>query len=334
VEKPQCSSTQAIQCNSTQATQCGSTASSPRTRAELISDGQRLIESVSSSPRLDCEILLRHALGASQSQLLASLREPCDQQLANRYLELVKQRASGEPIAYIIGEREFWGLSFKVTPDVLIPRPETEQVVSRALELVKLRQLKISQAEDTQRGLNILDLGTGSGAIAVALVSELRKRGAVGARCDCVDISRAALAVARENAKRHSVSDALRFIESDWCSNIAELAPPYDLIVANPPYIDPKQEVAIELSFEPKSALFSEESGLRDARIILSQAVNILAPSGAILCEIGASKINLVEPLLAPYRLASNGNTGFECQVLGNPANLDSFAFIELRARG
>ncbi|MFO0417230.1 MAG: peptide chain release factor N(5)-glutamine methyltransferase [Pseudomonadota bacterium] len=290
------------------------------TLGELINQGQRKIEAVSSSARLDCEILLRHVLGISRSALLASLRDPCEDLEAKRYLDLVERRALGEPVAYITGEREFWGLSFKVTPDVLIPRPETEELVARALALLGSRQR-----------VKILDLGTGSGCISIALVSELRLRmgNSLGSgcslRCDAVDISPAALNVARQNAALHGVSGEIRFVESDWFSNLEQFDPPYDCIIANPPYIDPKESLPIDLKYEPSSALFSKDYGLRDTAEILRGGVALLAADGFLLCEVGAGKQALLPKLLEPYR-----SRGFACNVLGDASNLDHFAFIEL----
>jgi release factor glutamine methyltransferase len=291
--------------------------SNQKTFGELLQAGEEALRSTSSSARLDSEVLLAHLLGVSRSGVIARLRDPSDGDINERFAALINRRGRGEPVAYITGEREFFGLSFLVNPAVLVPRPETELVVEEALKFLKGRG-----------ATHILDLGTGSGCIAVALVHELKRAGCGSLRCDAVDRSADALKVAQENASRLRVQDYIHFVRSDWCANRAELSPPYDCIVANPPYVSTDEKTPVELTFEPQGALFSGEQGLSDTRRILHEAVPLLAPGGLLLCEVGAGKRALLQPLVEPYEK--------QCAVtyLGDTSEADRFCVLALRLRG
>jgi len=199
------------------------------TIAEVLREGEVELAASSASARLDSEVLLRYVLNVSQSGLIIAFREECPKDIHNRFRELIERRKRSEPIAYIIGEREFWGLAFRVTPDVLVPRPESELLVEQAVKELRGRD-----------SVRIADLGTGSGCIAIALVRELKAQGCREISCDAVDLSDAALVIARENAARHEVASHIRFVRGSWFRELGDLTPPYHCIVANPPYIDPE----------------------------------------------------------------------------------------------
>jgi release factor glutamine methyltransferase len=296
-------------------------AKSPSSKAltvgELLQEGERLLAKCSESARLDSEVLLGFVLQVSRSGLLISLRDQCAQSRATEFQNLIKRRSAGEPVAYIVGEREFWGLSFKVTPVVLIPRPESELIVEQAVTF--LAGLKTAR---------LLDLGTGSGSLAISIVHELQKRGTQEVRCEAVDRSAEALHIAHENVRRHNLEQFITCVESDWCSNQAALHPPYDCIVANPPYIDPLEKTPIELSFEPHGALFSADSGLRDTALILKQATALVKPGGLLLIEVGAGKKGMLPALVEPY------TERFSVSFIGDDSEADRFCVISLQAAG
>lgn len=218
---------------------------------------------------LDARVLLRHALGCGEAYLLA---HP-DRRLAagewGTYTTLCARRAAGEPVAYITGEREFYSLSFTVTPAVLIPRPETETLVESALEHIP-----------PDEPFNVLDLATGSGCVAVTIAKQ-RSR----ARITATDNSRDALAIARGNAGKHGAR--VEFIESDWFAALAGRR--FDLIVSNPPYVaegDPHLSQG-DLRFEPRAALVAGRDGLDCIRLLAERARAHLEPRGMLLLEHG-----------------------------------------------
>ena len=220
---------------------------------------------------LEAQILLAHALNQSRAYLLAHPEATLNESTVFLFTDLLHRRLKGEPIAYILGHREFFGFDFCVTPDVLIPRPETELLVTLALERIPL-----------QHPIQVLDLGTGSGAIAVTL-AKLRPQALVTA----VDISPCALAVARQNAARLGTSN-VRFIQSDWFEAL-DPSKQFDLIVSNPPYIavnDPHLQQG-DVRFEPISALHSGAGGLDAIRHIAQEFLRFSAPNGWLLFEHG-----------------------------------------------
>lgn len=233
----------------------------------------------------EARLLLRHILGASAAGLAAHPERRLDESEAARFEALLGRRAEGMPMAYLLGSREFYGRLFRVTPDVLIPRPETELLVE--LGLAKLAGIAAPR---------ILELGTGSGCIAVSLACELPR-----SRVVAVDRSAAALAVARENAARHDT--AVEFIESDW---FAAVDGRFDLIVGNPPYVAAGDAHLAQgdLRFEPMSALASGADGLDAIRIILAAAPRHLAPGGWIFLEHGYDQAEAVARLCAAAGLA------------------------------
>ena len=230
--------------------------------------------------RSEVELLLAHALGTSRSWLYAWPEHvPTPAQQA-RFAELVEARVRGEPVAYLLGEREFYGRRFGVSPAVLIPRPETELIV----DLVKARIAP-------EAAPAILDLGTGSGALAVTLALEIP-----AARVTAVDLSPTALAVARANAA--ALGAQVSFVESDWFAAVG--AARFDFIVSNPPYIadDDPHLAEGDVRFEPRTALASGRSGLDDLTRIAAAAPAFLAPGGWLLMEHGYDQAAAVRVLL------------------------------------
>lgn len=231
--------------------------------------------------RIEAEALAREALQVERAYLAAHPELLLEERQLQRYRTLLERRLKGEPIAYIRGRREFYGLEFKVTPAVLIPRPETEILVDAALERIP-----------RDEGLRVLELGTGSGAVAVAIARH-RPR----ARVTATERSQAALAVARENAVRLAVG--VRFLQGDWYQPVA--GERFDLIVANPPYVaqaDPHLEQG-DLRFEPKEALVAGEDGLKCLRSIIQNAPAYLGDGGWLVFEHGFDQAAVCCGLLA-----------------------------------
>ena len=234
--------------------------------------------------RMEARLLLQHVTGLSVSSLIAHPERPVEAETLTRYTSLVTRRAQGEPVAYLIGHREFYGREFRVAPGVLIPRPETELLVERALSKVA-----------GIRAPRILDLGCGSGCIAITLALE-RPDACVHA----VDISAEALAIARDNATR--LGAKVTFTESDWFNELAHYreSEHYHLIVSNPPYIvenDPHLSQG-DLPHEPMRALVSGSDGLDALRHLIVGAPTYLQPEGWLLLEHGYDQAEAVERLL------------------------------------
>ena len=248
-------------------------------KSALFTGSQRLIDS--QSCQLEAEILLAHVLKKDRSHLRAWPEKALPQEAYNAFLRLIDQRLEGQPIAYLLGEKEFWSRPFSVSPEVLIPRPETELLIDI-----------IQQTFQLEQPLSILDLGTGSGAIAITLACEF-----VNAKIIAIDQSAAALSVAQSNARRHNVQH-IEFICSDWFEKLS--ATRFDLIVSNPPYIcssDPHLKQG-DVRFEPSTALISKQRGLRDIRHIISKSVHFLKCGGYLLFEHGYQQGNDVKNLL------------------------------------
>jgi len=230
-------------------------------------------------PRLSAELLLAHALGWAKIDLYTRFNEVPGEDQRRAFRELVRRAAAHEPIAYLIGRKEFYSLAFEVTPDVLIPRPETETLVERVV---------LHGRQRPGDGPRFLDLGTGSGCVAIAILSQLPEARAVGS-----DVSEAALQIARRNAERHRVLDRLELIEADGLRIPAEAIPPggFDLIVSNPPYVADEQCESLPENvrrYEPAQALFAGPDGLRFYRLLHDDGPVLLQPGGSIFVEIGA----------------------------------------------
>lgn len=237
------------------------------------------------SPELDARLLVGHALGLDRAALAAAANDGLDAAQSNAISELADRRLAREPVAHILGVKEFWSLPLKVSPATLIPRPETETVVEAALAA-------IDAGGPRTRPLRIADLGTGSGAILIALLSELPCAFGIGA-----DISRTALAVARENADRHGLSARCAMLVSDFG---ASLAAGFDLVVANPPYIATGDLAALspEVQRDPIRALDGGIDGLTAYRAIAVDARRLIKPLGHLVVELGAGQADAVTKLL------------------------------------
>jgi release factor glutamine methyltransferase len=242
--------------------------------------------------RRDAEALLLHIIRRERAALLARWNEVMDADQAARYLALIARRLSGEPIQYIFGETEFYGLPFYVTRDVLIPRPETEHLVEKVIEWAA--SLAARETAPRIPPLRIVDVGTGSGAIAVALAHQLPQ-----AAVTAIDLSAPALAIARENAERNGVSSRIRFLLGDLLAPVAEDR--FDIVVSNPPYVPGADCASLPVEvrdYEPPVALFAGEDGLEVYRRLTPAAFNVLAPGGLVALEIGYGQDQAVTSLL------------------------------------
>lgn len=238
--------------------------------AELLGKASEQLAPVSDSPRLDAEVLLCHVLQKNRSHLLAWPDKVLEKDQLTAFEKLLAKRIAGTPIAHLTGSREFWSLPFKVTADTLIPRPETELLVEQVLS---------TYPADT--AISLLDLGTGTGAIALAIASERPNW-----RIIATDISSAALDVARENARQLGINN-VEFRQGNWLDCVQDEC--FDIIVSNPPYI-PREDQHLrqgDVRFEPQSALASGEDGLDDIRIIVRDSLDHLTPGGRLLIEHG-----------------------------------------------
>ena len=254
------------------------------------------LKSVSESGRLDAELLLAHVIGKPREYLFTWPDEALSAAELKAFDEYVGRRASGEPVAYILGRQAFWDFELRVNPSVLIPRPETELLVEAAIELLKPAH---------SAGANILDLGTGSGAIALALASRNSHW-----QLTAVDNSESALAVARENAQSLALEN-IEFRKTSWCDGLP--SEHFDLIAANPPYIEEGDSHLTQgsLPFEPSSALVARDNGLADIRSIVEQARFCLRKNSWLLIEHGylqreAVREILVEAGYAPVQCLSD----------------------------
>src|SRR6266446_8970567 len=253
---------------------------------------------------LAAELLLLHVLGRNRTWLYAHPEEIIADADAQRFFELLARRAAGEPTQHLTGKQEFWGLEFEVTPDVLIPRPETEHVIEVALDRLAVRELRAGRKQTlTGEGLQIADIGTGSGCIAIALVKELPH-----ATIYDTDISSAALAVARRNAARHSVSGRIRFLECNLLDALSDspLATRHsplllDLVASNPPYIGRREAATLMREVrdhEPEIALYGGEEGYEFYAGLIAQSAAHLKPGGILVLELGHNSLPAVQPLL------------------------------------
>lgn len=241
------------------------------------------------SPRLDAELLLSHALGLRRIDLYLQFdKAPLPAELAT-FKELVRRRAAREPVAYILGRKEFWSRQFVVTRDVLIPRPETEILVAAVIDLC--RRWQVGDGLEKATPLTGIDVGTGSGIIAVTLLAEVPQL-----QVTAIDVSEAAIAVARENAQKHGVADRIEFVQAsifDLSSAEVRMSAAnekFNLIVSNPPYIVSSKitELAPEIArYEPAVALDGGADGLDFYRSLVPFAATHLDPGGAVAVEIG-----------------------------------------------
>jgi release factor glutamine methyltransferase len=233
-----------------------------------------LAEKGADFPRLDAEVLLAHSLGCRRIELYTRHQEEAPEEVRTRFRDLIRRRVEGCPVAYLVGRKEFFSLEFEVTPDVLIPRPDTECVVLECLRLAK------NFTEPT-----ILDLGTGSGNIAVAVAHQLKS-----ARVTAVDVSQEALGVAQRNAKKHGVSDRITSLQGNLFEPLSTEGP-FDFILSNPPYIPSADMANLAIGvrdYEPHLALDGGADGFAVFDRIVDQARTFLKPGGYLILEIGA----------------------------------------------
>lgn len=257
----------------------------PRTVLDYLNRSRRFLEGKRiESARLEAEILLAHVLGCRRLDLYLAYDRALSAGEVDRYRELVTRRAQRVPTAYLTGRREFFGLELAVTPDVLIPRPETELLVEEALEHLRGREAP-----------RVVDVGTGSGCIAVALAA--RRPDVV---VDAVDRSGAALAVARANAERHGVLGRVRLVRGDLLDPFR--GAPWDAVVSNPPYVAEADAASLPeevREHEPAGALFAGPDGLAVLRALAERSAAVLRTGGALLVEVGAGQGDAVGALLA-----------------------------------
>ncbi len=251
------------------------------------------------SDTLAAELLLLHVTLRDRAWLYAHPEEILDPQTIESYFSLLRRRAAGEPTQHLTGKQEFWGLEFEVTPDVLIPRPETEHLIEVALDRLAVRELRSGRDPKlTGEGLTIADIGTGSGCIAVALAKELP-----AAEIYATDISPAALKVAQRNATRLGHSNRITFLESNLLVAFASspnqsLA--FDLIISNPPYIGRKESTTLPIEVrdhEPAHALYGGEEGYELYGLLVPEAARHLKPTGLLVLELGHDSLPAVRPL-------------------------------------
>lgn len=246
----------------------------------------------SDTPRLDAELLMAHAIGISRNDLLLRQR---DLTVPPTFAQLVQRRRAGEPIAYIVGTRDFWTISLTVTPDVLIPRPDSETLIEAAVDHFADRP-----------PATVLDLGTGSGALLLAALAQWPAATGIG-----IDASPGALAVARGNAGRLRMAERAAIRGGDWADGVTGR---FDLILINPPYIARTVTLAGDVLHEPDSALFAGVDGLDDYRRIIPGLPRLLAPGGMAAIEIGYDQRESVSALLR----ASGLDVAVRCDLAGH----------------
>ncbi|WP_425398336.1 peptide chain release factor N(5)-glutamine methyltransferase [Aeoliella sp.] len=240
------------------------------------------------SARLEAEVLLAHCRGCQRILLYTAFDEPASEELREKFRALVRQRAAGTPVAYLVGKREFYSLDFEVTPDVLIPRPETELLVVALLDHAKEQ----GRAGDE---LAIADVGTGSGIIAVCVAKNLK-----AANVTALDLSPKALAVAQRNAEKHNMADRVAFFESDLFAAVDGAT--FDFIASNPPYITTAELAELDKSvreFEPMLALDGGADGTTVIERLIDEAATRLKPGGVLLMEISPMIAARVEQLVS-----------------------------------
>lgn len=260
------------------------------TIAEAIAEGARRLQALAvDEKRRTASVLLCHVLGLERTQLFTGSEKQVDESGYEDYLRLIERRAAGEPLQYITGHQEFYGLDFIVTSDVLIPRPETEFLVERVIKLIK---------ESTEETPLVVDVGTGSGCIAVAVAVHVAQ-----ARVIATDCSHAALDVARQNADKQGVASRIEFFEGDLLEPLAlrGLEGQVDLIVSNPPYVPAADLEHLQREIrehEPRLALFGGDDGLDFYRRLLRDSRRFLNPRGKLVFEIGFSQLPAIREII------------------------------------
>ncbi|MBV9183173.1 MAG: peptide chain release factor N(5)-glutamine methyltransferase, partial [Acidobacteria bacterium] len=247
------------------------------------------------SPRMNAELLLMFTLGWGRAHLYGHPEQALTPEQQSAYEQALGQRASGIPAQYITGHQEFWGMDLIVSPAVLIPRPETEHVVETALEIYRRRNTRRERTTGTNR---MVDVGTGSGAIAMALAREMPD-----AELHATEISPAALEIARANAARHQLESRIHFHQTDLLSTLKDQT--FDLVVSNPPYVGEAEQDQVQLEvrrFEPRNAVFAGPTGLEVIERLIPQAREVLAPDGWLILEVSGTIVERVQALLDDWR--------------------------------
>lgn len=247
----------------------------------VLAESASTLQKLSDSARLDAEVLLCHVLKKNRSYLRTWPERQLSNEQYQQFIHLLKQREQGQPIAYITGIREFWSRDFIVDPNVLIPRPDTETLIELCLKLI-----------NTKPNASLIDLGTGSGIIAITLAAELPELEVIA-----VDSSAAALNIARKNARLNNTPN-IQFLHSNWLDNIVNKC--FDFIVSNPPYIagdDPHLQLG-DVCFEPQAALVAEQQGLADIMHISQQSQQYLKNNGYLIFEHGYNQQQSVYDIL------------------------------------
>lgn len=253
-----------------------------------------IAEAIKSDPKIETELLLSHVLNKPKEFLYLNPEHKLSKPQALKLSGLIKRRQKGEPIAYIVGYKYFYGLKFKVTKDTLVPRPETELLVDKALSvLAKLTAVKIA---NKKKKIKVLDVGTGSGCIAVSLATSIHSRMQVNIIAS--DISKKALAVAKQNAKTHRAK--VSFVLSDLLDKLV-ISP--DLIIANLPYVSKKDKrsVAIDLKYEPSLALFTNDNGLSEIKRLLIQVSALKIKPKFVLLEFDPKQKPQLSSIIKKY---------------------------------
>lgn len=259
------------------------------TIAQAINEGAaRLRGSGVENERRTAAVLLAHVLDVDRTHLLTRSDDPVGESHHETYWRLLERRAAGEPLQYITGHQEFYGLDFLVTPAVLIPRPETEFLVERVIKLV----------DDSMQSPLIVDVGTGSGCIAIAVAVNLTR-----ARVIALDASAAALEIARINAERHGVSDRIEFIQGDLLEPLGtnHLENSVDVLASNPPYVNEEDRDLIQREvrdWEPREALFGGVGGLEFYHRLLVDGLEFVTPDGYLVCEIGYNQLDAITDII------------------------------------
>jgi len=246
------------------------------------------------TPRLEAEVLLADARGCQRIDLYTAFTEAADEATRQSFRELVRRRAAGTPVAYLVGHKEFYSLSFKVTPDVLIPRPETELLIVALLDHIK--EMRAAGERSEQGPLAVADIGTGSGILAVCAA-----RHAPQAKVTAADIHPPALEVAKENARKHQVAEAIEFLESDLFVKVPADRK-FDFVLSNPPYITTAEMQSLPADvkqYEPHLALHGGEQGTDVIARLIPQAAERLKSGGWLLMEISPMLQSAVEGLVA-----------------------------------
>lgn len=280
---------------------------------------QRLTASESETPRLDAEVLLGHVLRVDRATLLAGPEAPVGADQQRQFDELVARRETGEPVSYVRGLKEFYGLVFTVDARALVPRPETETLVDLALG--RILETLTREPRGIDEPLMVWDIGTGSGAIVVAVAVESRRRGyASDIRLRATDASRDALSLAIENAVSHGVADIIDFAVADLAEGARV---PVDLLLANLPYVptDLVPTLPLAARFEPAQALDGGPDGLTALRRLVERLPVVVAPGGSALLEIGAEQGDSV--LEMSSRLGSDWSSVVHDDLAGRPRVVD-----------